>query len=548
MKLNRKNVLTTSLAATLAAAMIIGGGTIAYLQDDTEKVVNEFDTNKVLVKLSETGTNEDGINDSYEIIPGTSAAKDPKVTVDNTLDSYVYVRVTDTTENLVKYQIADGWQLLDGFTDVYYREVSADSENEFYVLADNTVYYDAALQNSDMLTANGELKDGIKLTFKAFAIQKTPFDDPMLAYGYAAGTAVTDESSIQNAVNAANTAEEPAVLLLNKDVSLESPLTINAEHGLTLVGDGTTTVTGKPISLNCGENVIISGIDFKNGTIRDNDIKESSIYVKNTDEIKNLVIENCSFKESGWDCIQLTNPNIESIAIRGNSFENTDSSNPGRRYIHLELRDAANNQYTASNTKLEITGNTFTNVSKTYCDDSAITISGFYFDNMTIEGNAVLGDGANALDSEIICIYDGISDILYSKEQIDAAFISASAAVSSYSEMLDAISNIKTDETIVLMDDIAVDAPLNFINADTSDSPVKINLNLNGNIIFAEKDIWSGNDWSLISVGAGVDLTIDGNGSVKAIPNDSYAADVCGGGKLTINGGTYVGNIHAVCI
>ena len=370
MKLNRKNVLTTSLAATLAAAMIIGGGTIAYLQDDTEKVVNEFDTNKVLVKLSETGTNEDGINDSYEIIPGTSAAKDPKVTVDNTLDSYVYVRVTDTTENLVKYQIADGWQLLDGFTDVYYREVSADSENEFYVLADNTVYYDAALQNSDMLTANGELKDGIKLTFKAFAIQKTPFDDPMLAYGYAAGTAVTDESSIQNAVNAANTAEEPAVLLLNKDVSLESPLTINAEHGLTLVGDGTTTVTGKPISLNCGENVIISGIDFKNGTIRDNDIKESSIYVKNTDEIKNLVIENCSFKESGWDCIQLTNPNIESIAIRGNSFENTDSSNPGRRYIHLELRDAANNQYTASNTKLEITGNTFT--------DSNLNHTGIY--------------------------------------------------------------------------------------------------------------------------------------------------------------------------
>ena len=550
MKLNRKNVLTTSLAATLAAAMIIGGGTIAYLQDDTEKVVNEFDTNKVLVKLSETGTNEDGINDSYEIIPGTSAAKDPKVTVDNTLDSYVYVRVTDTTENLVKYQIADGWQLLDGFTDVYYREVSADSENEFYVLADNTVYYDAALQNSDMLTANGELKDGIKLTFKAFAIQKTPFDDPMLAYGYAAGTAVTDESSIQNAVNAANTAEEPAVLLLNKDVSLESPLTINAEHGLTLVGDGTTTVTGKPISLNCGENVIISGIDFKNGTINDlsNNTGESSIYVSNTDEIKNLVIENCSFEDSGWDSIQLTNPNIESIAIRGNSFKNNKK---GWRYIHLELRDANNpGKYTASNTKLEVTGNTFINVSEAYCGDSAITISGFYFDNMTIEGNAVLGDGANALDSKIIWICNGKNfNELYSEERIKAAFISAAAAVSSYSEMLGAISDIKTGETIVLMDDIAVDAPLNFINADaSSDSTVKINLNLNGNIIFAEKDIWSDNDWSLISVGAGVDLTIDGNGSVKAIPNDSYAADVWGGGKLTINGGTYIGNVHAVYV
>lgn len=78
---------------------------------------------------------------------------------------------------------------------------------------------------------------------------------------------------------------------------------------------------------------------------------------------------------------------------------------------------------------------------------------------MTIEGNAVLEDGANALNSTIIWISNGISNDLYSKEQIDAAFIPATAAVSSYSEMLDATSYIKTDETIVLMDDISVDAP-----------------------------------------------------------------------------------------
>ena len=41
--------------------------------------------------------------------------KDPKkATVDNTVDSYVYVEITDATEGLVSYAIADGWTKLDG--------------------------------------------------------------------------------------------------------------------------------------------------------------------------------------------------------------------------------------------------------------------------------------------------------------------------------------------------------------------------------------------------------------------------------------------------
>ena len=70
MKLNKKNVLTTSLAATLAAAMIIGGGTVAYLQGQTNDVVNEFKTNKVTVDLYETdesGNRSD--KKKFEIIP-----------------------------------------------------------------------------------------------------------------------------------------------------------------------------------------------------------------------------------------------------------------------------------------------------------------------------------------------------------------------------------------------------------------------------------------------------------------------------------------------
>ena len=103
MKDNKKKVVITGLAVVLAAAMALGGGTYAYLQGTTEDVVNNFNTNKVLVELNETTGND------YNIIPGTTQEKDPKVTVDATVDSYVYVEVRDATKGLVSYVIADGW-------------------------------------------------------------------------------------------------------------------------------------------------------------------------------------------------------------------------------------------------------------------------------------------------------------------------------------------------------------------------------------------------------------------------------------------------------
>lgn len=177
MKFSRKNVLTASLAVILSAAMLIGGGTYAYLQGETHEVKNNFKTNQVLVDLDETTGND------YNIIPGTTQEKDPKVTVTNTVDAYVYVEVTDATDGLVDYEIADGWIKLDGYDNVYYREVAADADTkEFPVLKDNSVSYDATLENSDMVDIEGNLKQGVSLTFNALAIQKAPFDNEKDAY------------------------------------------------------------------------------------------------------------------------------------------------------------------------------------------------------------------------------------------------------------------------------------------------------------------------------------------------------------------------------
>lgn len=76
-------------------------------------------------------------------------------------------------------------------------------------------------------------------------------------------------------------------------------------------------------------------------------------------------------------------------------------------------------------------------------------------------------------------------------------------------------------------------------------------LDMNGKTISNEKDIWdidTKTDWSLISARNGANLTITGNGSFKAKKDDCYAVDVQDGSTVTIEDGTFIGNIHAVYV
>ncbi len=77
----------------------------------------------------------------------------------------------------------------------------------------------------------------------------------------------------------------------------------------------------------------------------------------------------------------------------------------------------------------------------------------------------------------------------------------------------------------------------------------EVTLDLNGKTIRNTEDLWdvATNCWSLISVKGGT-LTIKGQGSVTAKENDCYAVDVQDGGNVIVEGGEYVGNIHAVYV
>ena len=112
--------------------------------------------------------------------------------------------------------------------------------------------------------------------------------------------------------------------------------------------------------------------------------------------------------------------------------------------------------------------------------------------------------------------------------------------VSTYSELVDALKG--TSEVIKLEDNIVIDSTLVVER--------EVTLDMNGKTISNEVEVWNveENNWSVISVRAGGNLTIKGDGKIQAKENDAYGVDVMDGGNLVIESVEVVGNIHAVYV
>ena len=108
-----------------------------------------------------------------------------------------------------------------------------------------------------------------------------------------------------------------------------------------------------------------------------------------------------------------------------------------------------------------------------------------------------------------------------------------------YATLQEAVNAANNGQTIVLLKDVDASSGVTVGK--------KIVLDMNGKKLYNTRDIWD-TSWSLISVQANGDLTITGNGTFAAKENDCYAVDVQDGGKVTIQNGTFIGNIHAVYV
>ena len=111
-----------------------------------------------------------------------------------------------------------------------------------------------------------------------------------------------------------------------------------------------------------------------------------------------------------------------------------------------------------------------------------------------------------------------------------------------YATLQEAVNAAAEGQTIVLLKDVNASSGVTVGK--------KVVLDMNGKKLYNTTDIWNEGTgaWSLISVREHGDLTITGNGTFAAKENDCYAVDVQAGGKVTIQNGTFIGNIHAVYV
>ena len=359
--MKKLRIITTVTAVALAAVLLIGGGTFAYLQGESENVVNNFKTNQVNVSISETGDGQ------YNIVPGTSEYKDPKVTVNNTVDAYVFVEVTDTTEGLVDYEIAEGWQRLTGYKNIYYRIVNGDAEQkDFNILKGNRVAYDAGLKNSDMLK-DGQLKENIELSFRAYAVQKEGFDTAEKAWNHIPVLDGTQEELTQAIENGGNIKLEDNVsispegtgedMIAQIDVKKDTNIDLNGKNlsvdtsvkdeelsytpVILAISGGTTVLDGEgSINAEAGYNNSF-GINVNGGTLIINDGSYYGSMTAVQVQKGNLIINGGFFdlaetiKEAAPDfvkylinCIDENYKNgTAQIEIKGGTFVNFDPSN-----------------------------------------------------------------------------------------------------------------------------------------------------------------------------------------------------------------------------
>ncbi len=213
-----KKVLLTISAMALIAVIAVAG-TLAFLNANTDTVTNTFasaglidpgtdeDPNFKLVEhtaeqLEENNGNytlttaetKDGFNYN-NVLPGTTLAKDPKVTVKNLKqNAYLFIKVEDTLNTELKYTInSANWTKVD---DAKLDNANLPAGTTIYVYKRGEVLNSKNGVDAAEIITNNEVKatgtyaaDGAagNLKFTAYLAQTAGFDDYTSAWNHVFG-------------------------------------------------------------------------------------------------------------------------------------------------------------------------------------------------------------------------------------------------------------------------------------------------------------------------------------------------------------------------
>ena len=182
---NKKKVIGI-FACIAALALGTAAVTLAYFTD-TDEVTNTFTVGKVGITLDEADVNPDGteitgadrvIENKYHLLPGHTYVKDPTVHVDKDSEScYVYVKVENGLIEIIdditiEDQIVEnGWTLLTGTTDIYYKEYTASPGQD----TDLIVFENFKVKGESVTGNQLEKYKAAAIKVTAYAIQKDGF-------------------------------------------------------------------------------------------------------------------------------------------------------------------------------------------------------------------------------------------------------------------------------------------------------------------------------------------------------------------------------------
>lgn len=216
-----------TIATVMTAVMLFGvvtGSTLAWLTAESEEVTNTFTVGNINIVLDEANVNiKDGeeiiyteyvknnakvekIEDAervteneYELIPGSTYSKDPKVTVKaDSENCYVYVKITENnnsiivdnaSEQLIEWSVGDNWKLIDAVENIYVytdendnAKIVTTSEKDTVlesIIKDDQIEINDALTKA-MIDADGFIAPTLK--FDAYAVQSANMADAEAAW------------------------------------------------------------------------------------------------------------------------------------------------------------------------------------------------------------------------------------------------------------------------------------------------------------------------------------------------------------------------------
>lgn len=419
-----------------------------------------------------------------------------------------------------------------------------------YTVAKTSVVTGAELEmgkaynfSAEINPANLELEE---IVFDVTAVEGWDAADNNLYVGETVGVSTAAE------LIAAIADEDVTAVVLTEDIDLGSTSITRAEANVTVEkkdftidGDGNTlTYTGsnRVIDFVANNNVI------KNATIKNLTINITSSYCERGINFNNangtLLIENVTFegtaptyavnfpakatgaratiKDSklvGNIALNVWSENMKIDVINSELISVDDVDAEG--YAAVFLNNDSNNA--AEGTVINIEGGKIT--AKDQDGEPGIAVY-----NATETGKINVSETTEVVGAEKVqvAIVDFGTDQFYSMVSLQDA--------------IDYVAN-NNNGKVRLTRDIELTKGVNIPQGAT------VEINLDGHKLYNSTDIWSDEEFALLSVvGSGAKLTIEGNGTVEAKEDDCYAVYVANGGEVTINGGTYIGNIHAVYV